>query len=87
MIMENVPHIDLAKTGEKISALRAQAGLSVKDLQEILGFNGPQAIYKWQKGECLPTIDNMVILSWTFGVGVDDILVLAAGPRSLQRSA
>ena len=51
------------------------AGLSVKDLQEILGFANPQAIYKWQNGQCMPSLDNMVILAAVLQVGVDDIIV------------
>ena len=41
-----------------------------------MGFNNPQAIYKWERGETLPTIDNLVILATNLNVRVDDILVL-----------
>ncbi len=44
--MVNVPVIDMIKTGQNISRLRKQAGLSVRDLQDIFGFATPQAIYK-----------------------------------------
>ena len=37
--------------------------MSVRELQEAFGFETPQAIYKWQHGTALPTIDNLVILS------------------------
>jgi transcriptional regulator with XRE-family HTH domain len=47
-----------------------------KDLQDIFGFSTPQAIYKWQHGTALPTIDNLVILAIVLGVSMDDILVL-----------
>ena len=70
------PAIDMAKTGQNIVALRKQAGLSVKDLQNAFGFGTPQAIYKWQQGIALPTIDNLVMLAVLLGVKVDDILVL-----------
>ena len=69
------PAIDMAKTGQNIVALRKQAGLSVKDLQNAFGFGTPQAIYKWQQGIALPTIDNLVMLAVLLGVKVDDILV------------
>ena len=71
----NYPVIDMAATGTNIARLRADAGYSVKDLQSILGFANPQAIYKWQNGINLPTVDNLVILAVAFGVKVDDILV------------
>lgn len=42
--MVNVPIIDMAATGKRIAALRDAAGLTVRDLQDILGFANPQAI-------------------------------------------
>lgn len=73
-----IPVVDLRRTGQNILALREQKGLSVKELQTILGFSTPQAIYKWQHGECLPTVDNLVALSAVFSVPVDSILVIQA---------
>ena len=70
-----VPVIDLRATGQNIKNLRVAAGISVRDLQNILGFTNPQAIYKWQNGDCMPTIDNLVILAAVLGVTVDEILV------------
>ena len=74
--MFNIPTVDLIKTGENIAKLRQAAGLSVKDLQEVFGFGTPQAIYKWQQGAALPTVDNLVVLSVIFGKTIDEILVL-----------
>ena len=73
--MVNLPVIDMARTGQNIGRLRKQAGLSVKDLQDIFGFATPQAIYKWQQGVALPTIDNLVVLAAVLQVRMDDILV------------
>lgn len=72
----SIPTINMAATGNNIVRLRKAAGLSVKDLQEIFGFTTPQAIYKWQHGDALPSIDNIVVLAVVFGVSVDEILVL-----------
>ena len=52
-----------------------RAGLTVRDLQDAFGFGTPQAIYKWQQGLALPTIDNLVVLAALLGVTIDDILV------------
>ena len=71
-----VPVIDLIATGQNIKNLRVAAGISVRDLQSILGFTNPQAIYKWQNGDSLPSIDNLVILAAVLGVTVDEILVV-----------
>ena len=73
--MVNLPVIDMVRTGQNIGRLRKQAGLSVKDLQDIFGFATPQAIYKWQQGAALPTIDNLVVLAAVLQVRMDDILV------------
>ena len=73
--MNRIPVIDLAATGININRLRANAGLTVKDLQDIFGFNTPQAIYKWQRGDALPTVDNLAVLAAVFGVRIDDILI------------
>lgn len=71
-----VPTIDMVRTGQNINRLRKNAGVSVKDLQDVFGFATPQAIYKWQHGTALPTIDNLVVLAAVLGVKIDDILVM-----------
>ena len=63
-------------TGINITNLRKSAGLSVHDLQMIFGFNSPQAIYKWQNGTALPTVDNLIVLAALLNVRIDDILVV-----------
>lgn len=73
--MVNLPVIDMIRTGQNINRLRKQAGLSVRDLQDVFGFATPQAIYKWQQGVALPTIDNLVVLATVLQVRLDDILV------------
>ena len=73
--MKNIPAIDMAATGKNITRLRIAAGLTVRDLQAVFGFNTPQAIYKWQHGTALPTVDNLVVLADLFGVTVDEIVI------------
>lgn len=69
-----IPIIDVPMTGAKINLLRKKANVSVKEIQEVFGFENPQAIYKWIHGRNLPTVDNLIILAKIFNVGVDDIL-------------
>ncbi len=73
--MNTWPVIDMTATGSNIVRMRQNAGLTVKDLQDIFGFSTPQAIYKWQRGTAMPTVDNLVVLAAVFGVTIDDILV------------
>ena len=56
--------------------LRINAGLSVKDLADIFGFATPQAVYKWQHGVAMPTLDNLVVLAAVFGVSMDEIIAV-----------
>lgn len=74
--MTGIPAINMVRTGQNIAALREASGLSVKDLQNIFGFATPQAIYKWQHGTAMPTIDNLVVLAAVFQVQLEDILAL-----------
>lgn len=69
------PTINLKATGARITQLRKEAGITVAELTEFMGFNEPQAIYKWQRGESLPTVDNLFALSRKLGTTIEDILV------------
>lgn len=71
------PVIDPVATGENIVRLRKDRGLTVRDLQAYFGFEEPQAIYKWQRGKSLPTVDNLYALSALLDVPMDEILVTA----------
>ena len=46
MHMKQFPVIDPIATGKNIIRLRAERGMSVRDLQAYFGFEEPQAIYK-----------------------------------------
>lgn len=72
---KSYPVIDMAATGRNICHLRMARGLSVSEMQEYFGFDAPQAIYKWQQGKSLPSIDNFFALSRLLGVPMDEILV------------
>ena len=75
MQTKRFPVIDLAATGENILRLRQARGLTVRDMQAYFGFEEPQAIYKWQRGKSLPTVDNLYALSDLLEVPMNDILV------------
>ena len=70
------PVINMKATGRRIVELREAAGMSVKDIQSIFGFSTPQAIYKWQRGTALPTVENLIVLGMMFGVRMEEILVV-----------
>ena len=70
-----MPVIDLKATGERINELKDAAGMTVKDIQTIMGFASPYPVYKWINGKNLPSIDNLMMLARILGVKMDDIVV------------
>lgn len=73
--MRNYPTIDMAATGSRIRDLRKEHHIKVDDIVSFMGFESQQAVYKWQRGESLPSVDNLYALSRLFGTTIDDILV------------
>ena len=71
-----MPCVDMIATGKRIKAMRVAKGMTVKDIQEIFGFGSANTIYKWQNGESMPTIDNLIILAAMLDVTMDDIVVV-----------
>lgn len=69
------PVIDLEATGKNILRLRQEKGLTVRDMQGYFRFEEPRAIYKWQSGQSLPTVDNLLALSRLLEVSMEEILV------------
>ncbi|WP_310603667.1 helix-turn-helix domain-containing protein [Anaerosporobacter sp.] len=69
------PKIDMLATGKNIKEIRMKKGIKISELMQYMGFNEPQAIYKWQRGECLPTVENLFALSKILGISMEDILV------------
>lgn len=74
-----IPQIDVTETGKNIKRLMDDRGLTVRNIQDVMEFYTPQAIYKWIHGKSLPTVDNLVILADLFHVTVDDILIVGRG--------
>jgi transcriptional regulator with XRE-family HTH domain len=70
-----IPTIDLLATGKNIQRLRKQAKIPVSRLADKMGIT-IMAVYKWQKGNCLPSLDNLVALSSILNVRMDEIIVI-----------
>lgn len=68
--------IRLPETGNHIKQLLKTSGYTVKDIQSAMGFETPQAIYKWMSGKSLPSLDNLLILSKILHSSMEDILVV-----------
>ena len=64
------------ETGKQIRKLLQENGYSERDIQDVMGFENPQAIYKWLSGKSLPSLDNFIILSKVLHTSIEDILVV-----------
>ena len=69
------PIINLKKPGENFKRIRKEKGFTVSQICEAMGFENPQSVYKWQRGESIPSIDNFAALGKLLGIHIEDILV------------
>ena len=70
-----MPTINMPATGANIASIRKQKGKTIRDIQDACGVSAA-AVCKWQKGQCMPTIDNLIIMAFVFGVTLDDLVVV-----------
>lgn len=75
--------IDRIQTGKNIRRFRQSRGLSVMDVSNLFGGLARNSIYKWERGDTLPSIDNLYSLAWVFGVSLDELV--AGNRESLDR--
>lgn len=66
--------INMKATGRRIRDCRTARNLTVEQLSTLFCIS-PQAVCKWQRGDALPTIDNLMVLCDLFQVKVEDLIV------------
>lgn len=66
----------MRQTGRNIVRLRKENGVTIKQIQETMGFNTPQAIYKWQNGTTLPSLENLVVLADLLKTTISEIVAV-----------
>ena len=71
-----MPVIDTVATGSNIKKLIKANGFKISDIQSKFGFNTPQSIFKWLRGDAVPSIDNLIILADIFGISIDNIIII-----------
>ena len=69
------PTIDVQATGRNIDQMLQERRISVRTVQSYFGFDSPRAIYKWLRGEHLPSVDHLFALSKLLQIPLQDILV------------
>lgn len=67
--------INVSLTSSNLKKYRIQAGYSVREIQKVLSFSSPEAIYAYEKGKYLPTIDNLIVLADVYNVKLDELIV------------
>lgn len=71
-----MPTIDMPHTGANIRALRDAHNMTVYDVAKVCGIS-KTAVCKWQAGTSVPSIDNLIILSYVFETPIDEIVARA----------
>lgn len=80
------PEIDIKKTGECISKLMKQKGITVKDVQQQLMLGSVQSVYHWLNGLSLPSVDNLYALSDMLNVSMDDLICGNRQNKKVQKT-
>ena len=65
----------MKETGKHLKKLAQRSGYSVKDIQQYLNLSCPQPVYRWYKGDILPSVDNLLRLSELYQVHMEELLV------------
>ena len=55
--------------------------MTIRDVQDVTGVSAA-AVTKWQSGNAIPSIDNLVVLAALWGVQMDDIVVTRVASRA-----
>ena len=69
------PNIDMEQTGRKMKNMFESAGYTPRMLKDYLHLSCVQPIYRWYKGQILPSVDHLFMLSELLDVHMEDFLV------------
>lgn len=72
---EDLPYINIEKTGKNLRKLMFESGLTARIVKETLGLTSKGPVYKWMNGKGMPNMDNLVALAYMMDITVDDIIV------------
>lgn len=78
---EKYKHIDIERTAKRLKRCRKEvAHLSQRELGERLGISS-NAVGQWERGVCLPSLDQAVGLSKILGMEINGFIVEQKGRR------
>ena len=69
------PVIDTYATGRNIDLMIRNSGYSVADIADYLGTTN-SLVYRYMRGDVLPSTDRLLALSVLLGVTVNDLLII-----------
>lgn len=76
-----VSDMDRKQTGELLSRLRRERGMTQRELAEILHISA-QAVSKWERGQGCPDVSLLSALAEIFGVSVERLLAGDLSPET-----
>lgn len=81
--VEKTPHpvINMKATGKHLEKIMKEEGVTPKFFARIMGWEKPQAIYRWYYGETLPTLDTLAVLARVLNRSVESLLIMNEIPR------
>lgn len=79
--------IDVKKTGFRIKTLCEEKNITPSLLQDVLKLRSPQAVYKWFRGETLPSVEHLFVLAELTGQPVEGLVVLKNHAMTEKRIA
>lgn len=81
------PVILLIETGKRLKSIRLLRGYKVSEVSEYLGGISVQAVYKWERGESIPSTDNLIALSSLYEVRMEDLIVCKESKEADEASS
>ena len=72
----SLPVINLARTGNNIKRIAKENGFSADKIKDYLGICDKSNVYKWFRGDALPSVDNLLALSILFGVTINEMIIV-----------
>lgn len=67
--------IDMEQTGKILQQRINEKGYSVGEIQKMLMLAYPQPVYRWLKGQILPSVDHLYKLSQILECHMEELLI------------
>jgi transcriptional regulator with XRE-family HTH domain len=67
--------VNVQKTGNSIKSMMTKRGMTADDLKKALGYADRSTLYRWFRGEAMPSYENLVNLAIVFKCKIRDIVV------------